>query len=146
MHWQWTKPAALLSHFCVIEPLTCYPRPFHVLLGSWCWNWERRIECKENGLSAQKISKEVRLTTDFRARGEVSKTATMGGISKFIKVPQLASCHSDSLYNKKNASADTVENNSAMHYSSNNSNNPNNSSNNVGPSPAKSVLIFVSLS
>lgn len=94
-------------------------------------------------LSQEKISEEVRLMNDFRAREKSAKLHQE--ISKFIKVPQLASCRSDSLYNTKNASADTVENNSTMHYLSNNSNDTNNSLNNVGPSPAKSLLIFLSV-
>ena len=82
----------------------------------------------------------------LQSEREVSKTATMSEISRFIKVIPLSSCHSDASQNTKDASADTGEDNNKMHYSTNNSNNTNNSSNNAG-SPfthARSHLISLS--
>lgn len=141
------ETAALLSHFCVIQSIAWYPRPFHVPVASWCKDREWRIECKENGHLAQKISKEVRVMKWLQSKRDVSKTVTMSGIAMFIKVPQLSSCHSDSLWTMKNASADTEEN-SILHYSTNNSNNRNNSSNKAGTAFtfARSLLIILFLS
>lgn len=113
--------------------------------------WSRKVgktywlqEKKKGSWLRKKL--EVRVMKWLQSKREVSKTITMSGILSLFKFDSSPVtwilCK-----NTKNASADTIENNSVMHYSSNNSNKTNNSSNDARPSftLAKSLLLFLSL-